>query len=339
MEKDLEYLIKSKKLDPVKAFRRNRGTYKDNTREYLMHWQNEVWARKPIAGFHPGIYRDLAMGKGNKTDPFVHYLRAGSPIGKWKTEIISSAKREIVDTRQAKVALHIHAYYAELIIDIASSLQINKTKPDIFITTPKYKEVMGSVNTLEETGCKVVDIIQTPNKGRDIGPLVTHLGSHLESNYDIYGHIHTKKSVGIDRIAARKWRYFLYQNLLGSQDINMMDIIVKTLMEEKTLGLVFPDDPYCIGWSSNRGIAENLAKKLEINVLPRSFEFPVGTMFWAKSKALSRLYNLNLKWDDMPKEPLNYDGTILHAIERLIPIIAECEGYKYKMTNVNAITR
>ena len=27
----------------------------------------------------------------------------------------------------------------------------------------------------------------------------------------------------------------------------------------------------------------------------------------------------------MPKEPLNYDGTILHAIERLIPIIAEAK--------------
>ena len=39
---------------------------------------------------------------------------------------------------------------------------------------------------------------------------------------------------------------------------------------------------------------QRISKKLEINVLPRSFEFPVGTMFWAKSKALSRLYNLNL---------------------------------------------
>ena len=92
---------------------------------------------------------------------------------------------------------------------------------------------MGFIRTLEETGCKVVDIIETPNKGRDIGPLVTQLGSHLESNYDIYGHMHTKKSIGIDRIAAGKWRYFLYQNLLGSQEINMMDIIVKTLWRKK----------------------------------------------------------------------------------------------------------
>ena len=93
-----------------------------------MHWQNEVWARKPIAGFHPGIYRDLAMEKENKTDPFVHYLRAGSPTGKWKTAIISSTNREIVDTRKAKIGLHIHAYYAELLIDIASSLQSNNHK-------------------------------------------------------------------------------------------------------------------------------------------------------------------------------------------------------------------
>ena len=119
----------------------------------------------------------------------------------------------------------------------------------------------------------------------------------------------------------------------------MMDKIVKALVEENTLGLVFPDDPYCVGWSGNKKAAEQLAMRLKINKLPRSLEFPVGTMFWAKSKALSRLYNLNLTWQDMPKEPLNYDGTILHAIERLIPIIAEVDGYGYKMTNIDEITR
>ena len=304
-----------------------------------MRWQNEVWPRKPIAGFHPGIYRDLGMKGENRSDPFVHYLKAGSPKGKWRTPIISAKDDGRIDTKKTKVALHIHVYYADLIHEIASRLQFNETKPDLYITTPKYKEVMSYAEALEETGSKIVDIIETPNKGRDIGPLVTHLGTYLERNYDIYGHIHTKKSIGIDNISARKWRYFLYQNLLGSQDTNMMDKIVKTLVEENTLGLVFPDDPYCVGWSGNKKAAEQLAMKLKINKLPRSLEFPVGTMFWAKSKALSRLYNLNLRWEDMPREPLSYDGTILHAIERLIPIIAEVDGYGYKMTNIDKITR
>ena len=38
-----------------------------------------------------------------------------------------------------------------------------------------------------------------PNKGRDIGPLITEVGSMLDNRYEVYGHIHTKKSVHIEK--------------------------------------------------------------------------------------------------------------------------------------------
>ena len=62
-------------------------------------------------------------------------------------------------------------------------------------------------------------------------------------------------------------------------------------------------------------------------------------MFWARSGALSDLYELDLDWTDYPQEPIGYDGTILHALERMIPIIVESKGFSYEMSYTPNHTR
>jgi lipopolysaccharide biosynthesis protein len=69
------------------------------------------------------------------------------------------------------------------------------------------------------------------------------------------------------------------------------------------------------------------------------FNFPMGTMFWARSSAIRSLIVLNLSWEDYPAEPLPYDGTMLHAIERLLPFIVDAAHYRSVVTNVPGITR
>ena len=54
---------------------------------------------------------------------------------------------------------------------------------------------------------------------------------------------------------------------------------------------------------------------------PPAIDFPVGTMFWARPEALAPLLRLGLNLDDYPDEPLPVDGTILHALERLLPLV------------------
>ena len=75
----------------------------------------------------------------------------------------------------------------------------------------------------------------------------------------------------------------------------MIDIIVNHLTTEKNIGLVFPDDPNCIGWTENYEISLMIGKKLGIEKLPKAFNFPIGTMFWAKRGALRALYTKH--WD------------------------------------------
>jgi len=62
-------------------------------------------------------------------------------------------------------------------------------------------------------------------------------------------------------------------------------------------------------------------------------------MFWARTESLRSLDALELSWSDYPDEPLPYDGSMLHALERLFPIIVQSNGYDIALTNVKNITR
>ena len=78
---------------------------------------------------------------------------------------------------------------------------------------------------------------------------------------------------------------------------------------------------------------------MNIEVLPDHFNFPIGTMFWARTKALAPLIELNLRYEDFPEEPLPIDGTMLHALERLLPLITEKAGFSYALVNSGILTR
>jgi lipopolysaccharide biosynthesis protein len=72
--------------------------------------------------------------------------------------------------------------------------------------------------------------------------------------------------------------------------------------------------------------------------LPTFFDFPAGTMFWARTAALKPLFDVKLEWEDYPTEPVTSDRTILHAIERLLPLVAQHAGYRFAGTHIAGVT-
>ena len=193
---------------------------------------------------------------------------------------------------------------------------------------------------LERYEGKVAAIEVVPNRGRDVGPLLTQFGRRILSDYTYVGHIHTKKTATVDGALGKRRFKFLIANLLGGRLGAMADAILASMKADRSLGMVFPDDPHAQGWNANRGFAEELASKIGIGELPQQhFNFPVGTMFWARTCALSPLIDANLHWDDYPQEPLPYGGTLLHAIERLLPLTLSVGTLRAAVTNVTGVTR
>lgn len=305
--------------------------------EYLRSWACGIGCRKPFPGFHPGVYREQ-RGLGPGLDPLVDFIRAGQPAGPWSLEVITAADEVAAPDPGARVALHVHVYYPDMLPDILARLAANAVRPDLYVSVPN-KAAMAMVEPmLAGYGGTVAQVQVVPNRGRDIGPFLTAFGADW-SRYEVVGHLHTKKSLDLnDSAFAFRWNAFLMDNLLG-RGHRMADAVVGRLLADPKLGLVFPDDPHVVGWSGNLAFGRELGERMGLASFPSQFNFPIGTMFWARTAAIAPLMGLGLQWDDYPVEPLGYDGTMLHAIERLFPSVVASRGFRSAVTHVPGVTR
>ncbi|WP_250507451.1 rhamnan synthesis F family protein [Caballeronia sp. GAFFF3] len=297
--------------------------------------------RKPVPGFDAQRYRiEHDLGDLPVND-FAHYLRAGRPEGDWIGHVIDFSQETppVVPPQTLRCAVHIHAHYPELLGDILERLMLNELRFDLFVSTSSEaaaREVEALIAGFDRGAFMVRTV---PNRGRDIGPMLTEFASELQS-YDLMGHLHTKKSVHVTNPAfVKAWVKFLLENLAGGQ-YRTADIIASHFARDASLGLIYADDPHAVGWGTNWPFAETLAQKMGVLSLPRTLlSFPVGTMFWARPAAMKPLFDIGLKWTDYPREPLPIDGSMLHAIERLMPSVVIHEGYHYASTYIPGLSR
>ena len=78
----------------------------------------------------------------------------------------------------------------------------------------------------------------------------------------------------------------------------------------------------------NKELMNKLIKELKLNVPFDDFPIaPYGNFFWIRSVAIKPLFNKNWTYDDLPGEPIPNDGTILQALERIIPFCVQSAGY------------
>jgi glycosyltransferase involved in cell wall biosynthesis len=299
--------------------------------------------RCPFPGFHPGIYRNAnpELNDPPFVNPFAHYLRNGQPPGPWLLDIIRPEHPTPVQSPLGpRTALHLHIYYPDLTEEMFRPLIANHgTRPDLFVTVSSDEGLREVTERAAGLCVSIKEIVVVPNRGRDVGPLLTLFGRSLIQHYDIVGHLHAKRTTFLPEPFGAVWRAFCVENLLGGKHA-MMDSIIDRFVSNPKLGLVFPCDPYIWGWTRNRSVAEVLLERMGIAAnLPEYFFFPIGTMFWARTGAIAPLLELDLGWNDYPPEPLPIDGTILHAIERLFPVVAQHRGFEIAGTYVPGVTR
>lgn len=310
----------------------------ETIRTYLRAWASAIEKRKLFPGFHPGAFVEQSPAY-NGGDPLSAYLQAGQPVGPWKYEVITPNSAAPDAPKKLRVALHVHVYYADLFEQILIGLDRNQMRPDLFLSAPNDRVKADlQLLCLKYTG-KIASIEVVPNVGRDIGPFLTAFEHRHIDEYDVVGHLHTKKSKAVNNADVGKvWYAFLVDNLIGT-NAPMGDIILSHFEANPKLGLVYPEDPHIVGWDANIPHAEALRARLGIGLLPHNISFPVGTMFWARTDSLKQFKEAQFRWEDYPEEPLPYDGSMLHALERLFPIVVQNAGYDVALTNIENVTR
>ena len=226
-----------------------------------------------------------------------------------------------------KVAAVVHIFYPELADELKNLLLNIPCAVDVYISTtsPEKKSAIEKVFSDFDKGQLVIKIFE--NRGRDIASAFVGF-KEIYKDYDICVHIHSKKSPHA-KMRLGGWRDHLYKNLLGSPEI--ISGILNIMANEK-VGLVFPQyfDPIrvSINWGENYLLTKNFLSRLGIEIDNRNLiEFPAGSMFWFKPKALAPLLDSDLSFEDFPEECGQVDGTIAHAIERAFLFIVESSGF------------
>jgi hypothetical protein len=227
-----------------------------------------------------------------------------------------------------KIAIQAHIFYSDLAPELAKVLTRFPMPFDLLISTPDSENEEFLRNQFQGiTNLQNLQILITPNRGRDLGPLLYGFGKQL-LNYDYFTHIHTKKSSATNDI-GNAWRQYLVQGLLDSSQDRTLKIL--DLLEK--YGLVYPQrfpliDVQNCQWGENLKAASALCNQMHIAVpAPGYIEFPTGSMFWAKTAALKPLLEHPFAIDDFEIETGQTDRTIMHAIERSLSHICLAQGY------------
>ncbi len=258
----------------------------------------------------------------------------------------SEFAREVVDlsVSQASVspamrtAIHIHAYFPDMLEEILGHIKRSESVPALYISVADSQAQAFAENLLlQYRGEWTVRTVQ--NRGRDIGPLLVEFANQLQS-YDVVGHVHTKRSTEVaDRASIARWKDFLYGNLIAS-DHQALDKNFSQFASNPRLGLLFPEDVIFVGWTKNKDLAEKVLADIgAYGKIPDIVEFPVGNMFFFRPQAILPIFKRGYNFSDFPPEPLAYDGTMLHAIERIWTVICESQGYEWKTTWLPGLRR
>jgi lipopolysaccharide biosynthesis protein len=226
-----------------------------------------------------------------------------------------------------KIAVHLHLYHLEMVPELAGYLSRIPVSFDLFVSVPEGCDREAISRELREQIVRVATITveSVPNRGRDIAPLIVQFGSRL-STYDVVGHFHTKRTPHNQHLA--NWRRDVFELLIGSDGSGSQVARILGLLQSGAK-VVYPEGQNHYikdqsGWSANRALAGrvlDIHTPLSIADFPE-IDFPEGSMFWAQAGCLREFLQLPLRYEDFPEEPIPADGTLAHALERLILVFA-----------------
>lgn len=239
---------------------------------------------------------------------------------------LDATRRAVSQTAaRPKVAVAIHAFYPEVLPEILAYLNALPGCIDLFVTTSIDKA--NEIRVHLQSQSRPFEIIICENKGRDVLPFLGVLDVLVKRKYDYAAKVHTKKS--LHRDDGNKWRQELYEAVIGT-DAFYRSLVA--LENDPSLGMLGPEGHLV---SMNTYLGSNLdrvshfARKLGIaHDKLLDYAFFAGTMFIGRVAALAPLLNLGVAGSDFETEAGQIDGTLAHALERVIGLCVSTQQYR-----------
>ena len=278
-------------------------------------------------------------------DPLTHYLQGGLAEGHRPVSVLADlpwepferpAERLVslpVPSQQPTVAVVLHVFYVELFDEICAALAMLPYRFSLLVTTDEPEKAERIEAEFASHALDASLLVQVhENRGRNFGPFLVGL-RHAVAAHDLVLHLHTKKSSyrGAEQAG---WRQVLLRTLLPARPV--VSGLIQRFVDDPGLGVLTasPGEEmryWGYNWLSNRHLAQPLFDRLGLrSAVPTGMlDYPVGGMFWARTKAIAPLLDHPWTPDDFPPELGQTDGTIMHAIERVIVLVAQEAGYGF----------
>jgi lipopolysaccharide biosynthesis protein len=220
-----------------------------------------------------------------------------------------------------RVAITAHIFYLDMAKEIIALRDIFPEPIPVFLTVPRDR-----AEELSRIVAGIPDVVLVPceNRGRDIAPFLSLLGSGALDGFDAVLKLHSKRSPHlIDGDLRRK---LLFAMLCGERSATYRTL---RAFEQPDTGLVGWRDSYRsdpVFWMANQARVYEISERMDAAASVK-LGFFEGSMFWFRPQALEALRELNLSPDMFEAEAGQLDGTMHHAIERCFTVAAWSRGY------------
>ena len=247
----------------------------------------------------------------------------------WNRENLIQETKDFRNFEKAPV-LTAHIFSLEFLEIFVQDLEVFSKFSGLWITTPNPKIQTTLYERLRFLNAEV-DVRLTPNVGRNFAPLLVEFSEKLRKTSSFI-HIHSKETRHAPRVGS-KWLNRNLKLFLSTEGITSLSKI----QHDPTIGLIYSDaSDFLRGINYRWGRSREAVDKLILENPALShirtsgpIYFPAGGMFWAKTKSLNKLFDVNWKYEMFPKELQQIDGTLHHGIERLVGELALAEGYDH----------
>lgn len=220
------------------------------------------------------------------------------------------------------IGVFIHAYYLDLLPPLIDRLRHIDHPAHLYVSTDSESKAAAIRELVPDATVRVF-----VNRGRDIYPKIYGFAD-AHRDHDVVLHLHTKQSPHNEDLAL--WNEHILDRLLPSTvGVNAILALFESI---DSLGMAGPTLPPLFGvsawWGPNRPIADLIAWDSGWPELPDNagLRFPAGSMFWARSAALVPVQNLAAPPEAFISGLGSVDGTLAHAIERLIGVSCGVAG-------------
>lgn len=307
-------------------------------RHYVVY--GEAQGFRPNPDFSPSAYLrynpDVAA-KG--VSPFLHYATSGHrerritkelPKVEELPEVLAPKLRFDPDRPRADVAIVCHVYYPDLWPEFREKLARVPVPHDLYVTLTYRGEETEALADQIRAEFPRATVVPLENRGRDILPFLTLVNAGALSGYDAVCKMHTKKSP--HREDGEKWRRHLIDGVLPDEGLeSLLETFIKD--DEASFwvadGQHFDDTKW---WGSNLEVTRSLLRRIEIEITGKRLSFPAGSIYWLKPAMIDLLRAMQLHADQFDPEMAQVDGTLAHALERVMGFLSDAAGRQIRQT-------